>query len=131
MTACAVGFSLRYLDRRRGADLAVAALTILSLVVALFTPRFAALRPILGWAYMAVMSVTSLGRRKPALSAGLTAALFLQVVSGPLAALLPDAPVPQGLFSALQSLACCAALTLYPLLVAPAPPEEEGKKPRK
>lgn len=132
MTACAAGFSLRYLDRRRGADLAVAALMILSLVIALFTPQFAALQPILGWAYMAVMAVTALRRRKPALSVGLAAALLLQIASGPLAALLPDAPVPQGLFSCFQSLLCYTALTLYPLLVAPAPPEkEEGKKPRK
>ncbi len=113
MILAAAGFSLRYVELRRGSDLTVAALMILSLLIAFFTPAYAALQPVLGWAYMAVMAFTALRRKKLLLFGLVTAALTLQLAGGPLASLLPDTPAIQGILSALVSAYCYAALALY------------------
>ena len=113
MILAAAGFALRYVELRRGADLAVAAMMILSLMIAFFTPGYAALQPVLGWAYMAVMIFTALRRKKLLLFGLVTAALALQVAGGPVASLLPDTPAVQGILSAAVSAYCYAALAPY------------------
>ena len=128
MILAAAGFALRYVELRRGSDLTVAALMILSLMIAFFTPAYAALQPVLGWAYMAVMAFTALRRKKLLLFGLVTGALALQVAGGPLASLLPDTPALQGILSAAVSACCYAALALYVWRVDAKPEEKKESK---